>query len=182
MSVRVAKRPIKLPKGVSATINNSVTDKNIKIKGPKGEIAYTIPSEIDIAQNDDELQVQWPNLEKRTRELAGTTRANVNNIVIGVHEGFKKALVINGVGYRAQVSGDKLVLTLGFSHPVEYPIPNGITITAPQPTEVVVEGISKQQVGQIAAEIRAYRPPEPYKGKGIRYKGEIIVKKETKKK
>lgn len=183
MSTRVAKKPIELPKGVEASIvqqDNAV--KVIKVKGPKGELEYQLPEVINVAQNDNQLQVEWPNLEKKTRELAGTTRANVNNLVIGVSEGFKKELTIIGVGYRAQVSDNKLVLTLGFSHPVEHPIPAGITITTPQPTEVVIEGIDKQQVGQIAAEIRAYRPPEPYKGKGVRYKGEIIVKKETKKK
>lgn len=178
MSTRVAKKPIMLPKGVEATI----AAKHIKVKGPKGELEYILPPEINVAQNDGELQVQWPNLEKRTREQAGTTRANVNNLVIGVSEGFKKELQINGVGYRASVSGKNLVLTLGFSHPVEYPIPEGITITTPQQTEIVIEGIRKQQVGQVAAEIRAYRPPEPYKGKGVKYKDEIIVKKETKKK
>lgn len=182
MSTRVAKKPIKLPKEVTVTIVPHNMTKQLTVKGPKGEMTYLLPQTIDVAQNDDALQVSWPNLEKSTRELAGTTRANLNNIIIGVCSGFKKELLINGVGYRAQVSGNKLILTLGFSHPVEYLIPTNITITTPSPTEIVVEGINKQQVGQVSAEIRAYRPPEPYKGKGVRYKSEVIVKKETKKK
>jgi large subunit ribosomal protein L6 len=182
MSTRVAKKPIQLPQGVTVTMVPYNMTKQLTIKGPKGESTYVLPQVIDVAQNDNALDVIWPNLEKQTRELAGTTRANLNNLVIGVFQGFKKELLINGVGYRAQASANKLMLTLGFSHPVEYLIPEGITITTPQPTEIVVEGINKQQVGQVASEIRAYRPPEPYKGKGVRYKFEVIVKKETKKK
>ncbi len=182
MSTRIAKQPVKLPKEVSVTIFHQGTEKYIHIKGSLGELRYSLPKEIDVVQHDDELQVSWPNLQKHVRALAGTTRANINNLVIGVTAGFKKELLINGVGYRAQASGNKLSLTLGFSHPVEYEIPAGITITTPQPTNVVIQGIDKQKVGQVAADIRGYRPPEPYKGKGIRYKDEVIVKKETTKK
>ena len=182
MSTRVSKKPITIPKGVEAKVTKAKDgSKDVAVKGPKGTLNYTVPAIIGLAHNDDVLQVELPNMDKRTLELAGTTRANINNMVVGVSDGFKRELQLVGVGYRASVSGNKLVLTLGFSHPVEHPIPAGITITTPQPTEVVVEGIDKQLVGQVSAEIRAYRPPEPYKGKGVRYKGEHIIKKETKK-
>ena len=178
MGERVAKNPIELPNGVNVTISKT----GIDVKGPKGNLSFTIPDNISIAQNDNIINVTLLNEEQHTQELGGTTRAIVNNMVVGVSEGFEKKLVLVGVGYRAQIKGNVLDLTLGFSHPVTYAIPEGISIEIPIPTEIIIKGIDKQKVGQVAAEVRAFRPPEPYKGKGVRYADERISLKETKKK
>ena len=178
MASRVSKNPVALPQGVDVTI----AGQDITIKGGKGSLAWTIHPEVKVVQEDKQLQVVYANEAEPNDAIAGTTRALVNNMVIGVSEGFEKRLELRGVGYRAQVKGKVIELTLGFSHPVEHAIPEGIQIETPSQTEVVVKGIDKQAVGQVAAEIRAYRPPEPYKGKGVRYVGERVVMKEVKKK
>ncbi|MRH78558.1 50S ribosomal protein L6 [Spiribacter sp. C176] len=176
---RVAKAPVQIPKGVEVTLG---VEREIKVKGAKGELQHTIHEWVDVAQADGQLTFA-PNRERQdAMALAGTTRSLVNNMVVGVSEGFERRLQLVGVGYRAQAQGKKLSLALGFSHPVEHPVPEGITVETPSNTEVVVKGIDKQQVGQVAANIRAYRPPEPYKGKGVRYADERVIMKEAKKK
>ncbi|MBB72226.1 MAG: 50S ribosomal protein L6 [Legionellales bacterium] len=177
MASRIAKKPIELPKGVEFKLTGS----EINVKGPKGSLNHELPRSVSLAQNDNVLQVEPKNGGKEANMMAGTTRAIVNNMVVGVSDGFEKKLTLIGVGYRAQVKGKSLNLTLGFSHPVDHAIPEGITIECPSQTEIVVKGANKQQVGQVAAEIRAYRPPEPYKGKGVRYADEHVIRKETKK-
>lgn len=172
---RVANNPIKLPSGVDINISGS----ELKVKGPKGNLALNLHSSISLNENDGEYLVK-PDSDKYVA-MAGTFRALVNNMVTGVSEGFQKKLQLVGVGYRAQLQGNKLNLALGFSHPVEYNAPEGITIETPSQTEIIVSGCDKQKVGQVAAEIRAYRPPEPYKGKGVRYADERVVRKEAKK-
>ncbi len=178
MGDRVAKKPIELPSGIDVTISDAC----VSVKGPKGSLSFDIPANVSVAQNDKVINVALLNEEKQTQELAGTTRAMVNNMVVGVSQGFEKKLTLVGVGYRAQMKGSKLDLTLGFSHPVNYDVPEGISLEIPIPTEIIIKGIDKQKVGQVAAEIRAFRPPEPYKGKGVRYADEHISLKETKKK
>ena len=173
---RIAKFPIPIPSGV----NVSLDGETIRVKGGKGELTMTLHSEIALQIDNSEIRVSAKDNAKQA--IAGTTRSLVNNMVKGVTEGFQKNLTLVGVGYRAQAKGKVLNLTLGFSHPVEYRIPEGITIETPSQTEVVVKGISKQVVGQVASDIRAYRPPEPYKGKGVRYTDERVVRKEAKKK
>ncbi|RUM53213.1 MAG: 50S ribosomal protein L6, partial [Methylococcus sp.] len=173
---RIAKIPIPIPSGV----NVSLDGETIRVKGGKGELTMTLHSEIALQIDNSEIRVSAKDNAKQA--IAGTTRSLVNNMVKGVTEGFQKNLTLVGVGYRAQAKGKVLNLTLGFSHPVEYRIPEGITIETPSQTEVVVKGISKQVVGQVASDIRAYRPPEPYKGKGVRYTDERVVRKEAKKK
>lgn len=175
---RIAKYPISIPSGVEVTISGRA----VAVKGSKGELSYTLHDTVDLAQDDGKLAVSQLKNGSLAHAMAGTTRALVNNMVKGVSEGFEKRLTLIGVGYRAQVQGQTLNLTLGFSHPVNYPIPEGITIETPSQTEIVVRGIDKQKVGQVAAEIRAYRPPEPYKGKGVRYVDEEVIQKEAKKK
>ncbi len=175
---RVAKNPVQLPSGVEVKIDGQA----IKVKGAKGEITHEIHTSVDVKQADNVLTFAPRNGGKESSALAGTTRALLNNMVLGVTQGFEKKLTLVGVGYRAQVQGKVLNLSLGFSHPVEYQIPEGVTIETPSQTEVVVKGIDKQLVGQVAANIRAYRPPEPYKGKGVRYSDEQVVRKEAKKK
>ncbi len=172
---RVAKNPIKLPAGVDINISGS----ELKVKGPKGNLALNLHPSVSLTENDGEYLVK-PDSDK-SLAMAGTFRALVNNMVIGVSEGFQKKLQLVGVGYRAQLQGSKLNLQLGFSHPVEYNAPEGITIETPSQTEIIVSGCDKQKVGQVAAEIRSYRPPEPYKGKGVRYADERVVRKEAKK-
>lgn len=178
MSSRVARNPIAIPNNVEVTIN----DKSVNVKGPKGTIEYTIPMNVDVAVNDNRVEIQALNEERNTNALAGTVRATINNNIIGVSDGYEKKLLLKGVGYKAALKDKYLSLSLGFSHPVEYLIPEGITIEVPNQTEIVIKGNGKQQVGQVAAEIRRYRSPEPYKGKGIRYSDEVVVLKETKKK
>jgi len=175
---RIGKRPVPVPSGVTA----SVDGQTVKAKGPKGELAVILNDEVTVEMTDDGIQVGPRDKSKDARSKWGMSRTLISNIIVGVNEGFTKKLEIQGVGYRAQVQGNKLQLALGFSHDVNYPIPEGIKIECPKPTEVVVSGINKQQVGQVAAEIRRYRPPEPYKGKGVRYEGEYIFRKEGKKK
>jgi large subunit ribosomal protein L6 len=172
---RVAKNPIKLPAGVDINISGS----ELKVKGPKGNLTLNLHPNVSLAENDGEYLVK-PDSDKSVA-MAGTFRSLVNNMVIGVSEGFQKKLQLVGVGYRAQLQGSKLNLQLGFSHPVEYNAPEGITIETPSQTEIIVSGCDKQKVGQVAAEIRSYRPPEPYKGKGVRYADERVVRKEAKK-
>ncbi|RLK51269.1 LSU ribosomal protein L6P [Alkalispirillum mobile] len=175
---RVAKRPVKVPSGVEVKLDGQ----QLKVKGPKGELSWTVHDWVAVEQADGELRVQAQLDDRRAVALAGTTRALLNNMVTGVSTGFERKLELRGVGYRAQVQGANLNLTLGFSHPVAYEIPQGITIEAPSQTEIVVKGADKQQVGEVAAQIRAFRPPEPYKGKGVRYADERVVLKEAKKK
>ena len=176
---RVAKNPVDLPQGVTATVADGV----VSVKGPKGVLSYTLAPGVGVAQADKQLQVNTHGPEAgRLDAVAGSTRAHLANIVTGVSRGFERKLELVGVGYRAAVQGKALNLTLGFSHPVVYPVPEGITIETPSQTEVLIKGIDCQKVGQVAAEIRGYRPPEPYTGKGVRYSGEKISLKEGKKK
>ena len=175
---RIGKKPVELPSGVSA----SLSCQTIVVKGPKGELSFTATDDITVKILDGEVSVEPRGKSKRARQQWGMSRTMVSNLVTGVSTGFKKELEINGVGYRAQVSGNVLKLNLGLSHDVDFPIPQGVTITAPKQTEIVVEGIDSQLVGHVAANIRAWKKPEPYKGKGIKYKDEYIFRKEGKKK
>lgn len=175
---RIAKYPVVIPSGVDATISGQ----SIAIKGPKGQMSLAVHGDVTVAQEDNALRVTARNGSKQANALTGTMRALLNNMVIGVSRGFEKKLELVGVGYRAQSKGNVLNLTLGFSHPVDYTVPEGVTVETPSQTEILVKGADKQRVGQVAAEIRAYRPPEPYKGKGVRYADEQIVLKEAKKK
>jgi large subunit ribosomal protein L6 len=175
---RVAKKPVQIPKGVEISIDGN----QLKIKGPKGTLEWGVHDLVGVAQEDGELRFTPRKDKQDAIALTGTTRALISNMVLGVTQGFERKLELRGVGYRAAAQGKVLNLTLGFSHPVNHAIPDGITVETPTQTEVVVRGIDKQQVGQVAAEIRAYRPPEPYKGKGVRYAGERVVMKEAKKK
>ena len=170
---RIGKAPIELPKGVTITVEGET----VRVKGPKGELEQKIRPEIGIEVNDGEVVLSRSSEEKQHRAYHGLTRALVANMVEGVTTGFRKGLEIVGVGYRADKRGKNLVLTVGYSHEVTYPEPAGITLTTPSQTTIVVEGIDKQKVGQVAAELRAVRPPEPYKGKGIRYEGEQVRRK-----
>ena len=175
---RIGKKPVALPKGVTATVSG----KTVSVKGPKGELKVTLVAEVD-AKVDEHGVTITPNKDmERADAMWGMSRTLVNNLVTGVTAGFQTKLEIQGVGYRAAVKGKSLELQLGFSHNVDYPIPAGITITSEKPTQLTVAGIDKQLVGQVAAEIRAYRKPEPYKGKGVRYEGEYVRRKEGKKK
>jgi len=175
---RIAKNPIKLPTGVELKVDGST----VSVKGPKGQLSLSMNSAVTAELNDSIFTVSWDQGNKKATALAGTTRANVANMVQGVTQGFEKKLTLVGVGYRAQVKGKVLSLNLGFSHPVDYAMPEGITIEATSQTDIVVKGIDKQQVGAVSADIRAYRPPEPYKGKGVKYADEHIVRKDAKKK
>ncbi len=175
---RIANAPVSLPSGVDVTLSGQL----IKVKGSKGELEWNVHELVSVKQEEAELKVSANESSKQAIALAGTTRALVNNMVTGVSAGFEKKLSIIGVGYRAQAQGQTLNLTLGFSHPVNYAVPAGITVTTPSNTEIVVTGVDKQKVGQVAAEIRAYRPPEPYKGKGVRYTDEYVLRKQAKKK
>ncbi|MDO6683643.1 MULTISPECIES: 50S ribosomal protein L6 [unclassified Oceanobacter] len=175
---RVAKAPVQIPTGVEITL---AADK-ISVKGKQGSLELAIHTAVDIQQEENELKFAPKKNDKQSNALAGTFRALVNNMVTGVSVGFEKKLVLQGVGYRAKSSGKTLNLSLGFSHPVDYELPEGVTCETPSQTEVVIKGVDKQVVGQIAAEIRGYRPPEPYKGKGVRYADEIVRRKEAKKK
>jgi large subunit ribosomal protein L6 len=175
---RVAKMPIELPKGVDVDI----AGQRLSIKGPKGTFEYDVHNDVQISREDGSLQCAPRDGKAQHFAIAGTMRSIVNNMVVGVSQGFEKKLELVGVGYRAQAQGKSLNLTLGFSHPVDYPIPEGITVETPSQTEILVKGSDKQLVGQVAAEIRGFRPPEPYKGKGVRYADEHIIRKEAKKK
>jgi len=175
---RVANQPVTLPKGVEV----QVSGQKVTAKGPKGNSEMEVNSLVSVAMDDGALKVSSNDSEKKSVAMAGTMRALLNNLVTGVNEGFEKKLELRGVGYRAQAQGNKLNLTLGFSHPVVHDIPEGVKVETPSQTEVVVTGVSKQAVGQVAADIRSYRPPEPYKGKGVRYVDEYVLMKEAKKK
>ncbi|NEW85931.1 MULTISPECIES: 50S ribosomal protein L6 [Rhodopseudomonas] len=175
---RVGKKPVTVPSGVTATVEGQT----VKMKGPKGQLQFVVHDDVDVKFENGSVSVS-PRFEtNRARALYGTARAQIANLVEGVTKGFEKKLEITGVGYRAAMQGKKLQLALGYSHDVLYDIPEGITITVPKPTEINVAGIDSQKVGQVAAEIRDYRPPEPYKGKGVRYSDEFIFRKEGKKK
>lgn len=174
---RIANNPIELPKGVEVNISGST----VQVKGSKGQMAHDVHALVSVSQEENVLKFAAKANSKSARALAGTTRALVQNMVTGVSAGFEKKLTIIGVGYRAAVQNQKLNLTLGYSHPVDFDIPEGVTIETPSQTEIVVKGIDKQKVGQVAANIRAYRLPEPYKGKGVRYSDEYIIRKEAKK-
>lgn len=174
---RVANAPVEIPTGVDISINGQ----KIQIKGANGNFDYEVHETVGVEQEGNTVRVAAKG-GKETVAMAGTMRALINNMVVGVSKGFEKKLTLIGVGYRAKAAGKNLELTLGFSHPVSYAIPEGITIETPSATEVIVKGADKQKVGQIAAEIRAYRPPEPYKGKGVRYTDEYVIRKEAKKK
>jgi large subunit ribosomal protein L6 len=170
---RIGKKPVTIPSGVSVTVDGST----VKVKGPKGELSRTFEPSMKVRVENNEVLVERPNDDKRERALHGLTRALLANMVQGVTEGFKKTLEIVGVGYRAEKKGKNLVVSVGYSHPVNYPEPSGISLTTPAPTTIVIEGIDKQKVGQVAAELREFRRPEPYKGKGIRYQGEQVRRK-----
>jgi large subunit ribosomal protein L6 len=173
---RIGKKPVMLPAGVQVTIEGTT----VTVKGPKGELTNTFHKDMTISLADDSVVVERPSDSKFHKTFHGTTRSLINNMVVGVSEGFKKDLIIKGVGYRAQLQGKKLVLAAGYSHPVELEIPEGITVEVPKPVNVSVSGINKELVGEFAANIRAVRKPEPYLGKGIRYSDEQIRRKEGK--
>jgi large subunit ribosomal protein L6 len=175
---RIGKKPVPVPAGVTANVAGQL----VKIKGSKGELSFQVPDDVSVAFEDGSIAVQPRSQTKRARSLWGTSRARVANLVIGVTNGFEKKLEINGVGYKAAVNGKVLKLSLGYSHDIDYAIPEGVAIVTPKPTEIVITGIDKQVVGQTAAEIRDYRGPEPYKGKGVKYAGEFIFRKEGTKK
>lgn len=173
---RIGRKPIAIPAGVDVKIEDNL----VTVKGPKGTLSEQISKELSIEMKDGELEVKRPSDNKKHRSLHGLSRTLINNMVVGVTEGYSKKLEIIGVGYRAAKQGNKLVLSLGFSHPVEMEDPKGLEIEVPSQTEIIVKGINKQQVGNYAAKIRAWREPEPYKGKGIRYSGEYVRRKEGK--
>jgi len=175
---RIGKKPVSVPAGVTASLEGQT----VKAKGPKGELRFTVPELISVELKDGAVKVDPKDETKLARSQWGMSRTMVSNIFAGVTQGFVKRLEINGVGYKAAIAGKVVKLSLGYSHDVDYPIPEGITIVASKPTELVISGIDKQKVGQVAAEIREYRGPEPYKGKGVKYAGEFIFRKEGKKK
>jgi large subunit ribosomal protein L6 len=175
---RIAKQPVALPKGVEASQSSG----ELVVKGPKGELKLTVNPEVEITTEEGQLTFAARSGSRFARAMSGTTRSLVNNMVTGVSDGFERKLELVGVGYRAKAQGKKLNLTLGFSHPVDHEMPEGVTVETPSQTEIFVRGIDKQKVGQVAADIRSYRPPEPYKGKGVRYSDEHVVRKEAKKK
>jgi large subunit ribosomal protein L6 len=175
---RVGKKPVVIPAGVTATVDGQ----QVRMKGSKGELSFVVPDEVTVKMGEDGVKVDPRDQSKDARAKWGMSRAQIANIVEGVSKGFEKRLEISGVGYRAAVAGPVLKLSLGYSHDIDYAIPAGISVVTPRPTEIVVTGIDKQKVGQTAAEIREYRGPEPYKGKGVKYAGEFIFRKEGKKK
>ena len=173
---RIGKKPVELPSGVTATVSGQT----VEVKGPKGARSFTATDDVSITMEDNVIKIDPRGSSKRARQQWGMSRTQVQNLVVGVTDGFKKELEINGVGYRAQMQGNVLKLQLGLSHDVNFEVPAGVTVTAPKPTEIIVEGIDQQQVGEVAAKIREWRKPEPYKGKGIKYKDEYIFRKEGK--
>ncbi|MAQ86381.1 50S ribosomal protein L6 [Psychromarinibacter halotolerans] len=175
---RIGKKPVELPSGVEA----KVSGQTVEVKGPKGTRSFTATDDVNIAVEDNVVNVTPRGSSKRAKQQWGMSRTQVANLVTGVSQGFKKELEINGVGYRAQAQGNVLKLSLGLSHEVNFDVPEGVTVTTPKPTEIIVEGNDQQQVGEVAAKIREWRKPEPYKGKGIKYKDEYIFRKEGKKK
>ena len=175
---RIAKAPIAIPKGVDIKLEGN----NMTVKGSKGQLSFDFSHAIAVEVANDAISMVWNKDDKNATAQAGTARAIINNMVTGVSAGFERKLTLVGVGYRAQAKGDVLSLSLGFSHPVDFQVPAGITVETPSQTEIVIKGTDKQQIGQVAAKIRAYRPPEPYKGKGVRYTEEHVARKEAKKK
>jgi large subunit ribosomal protein L6 len=175
---RVAKNPILLPAGVEVTLAAN----EVSIKGPLGTLKQALSGDVSVVKSGEQLQCSSTNDSMQANAMSGTVRALIANMVVGVSKGFERKLTLVGVGYRAQAAGDTLNLTLGFSHPVAYKMPAGVTVATPTQTEILLKSSSKQQVGQVAAEIRAFRSPEPYKGKGVRYADEVVILKETKKK
>jgi large subunit ribosomal protein L6 len=175
---RIGKKPVAIPSGVTAKVDGQ----NVTVKGAKGELKFAVPDDVSVAAEGGSIKVEPRSHSKRARALWGTSRAMINNLVEGVSKGYEKKLEITGVGYKAAVAGKNLQLSLGYSHDVLYPIPAGVTIVTPKPTEITIAGVDKRQVGQVAAEIRDFRGPEPYKGKGVKYAGEFIFRKEGKKK
>ena len=175
---RIGKKPVPIPSGVTANVEGQT----VKVKGPKGQLQVVLPDDVMVKLDNGEVKVDPRNETKRARSMWGTSRTLVNNLVTGVTKGYEKKLEITGVGYRAALQGKNLQIALGYSHDVIFPIPEGIAITTPKPTEILIAGIDKQKVGQVAAEIRAFRPPEPYKGKGVKYRDETVRRKEGKKK
>jgi len=175
---RIAKAPVNIPSGVDVKLEGN----NLIVKGNNGQLSYDINTSVSLNITDNVIQVQWDREDKKATAQAGTARAIVSNMVIGASAGFEKRLALIGVGYRAQAKGNILNLALGFSHPVDFEVPEGVLVETPSQTEIVVKGSNKQLVGEVAAKIRAYRPPEPYKGKGVRYADEHVARKEAKKK
>ena len=175
---RIGRQPVAIPKGVQVTAQNG----SVKVKGPKGELAMALEPGVSVALSETEAVVKLERDDRNANAIYGLTRAMLANLVKGVGDGFSKSLEIQGTGYRVALDGKKLVLQLGYSHPVEYPVPDGVSIKVDTPTKLTVSGADKQQVGQVAAHIRGFRPPEPYKGKGVRYAGEQVRRKEGKKK
>ncbi len=175
---RIGKKPVPVPSGVTANVEGQT----VKLKGPKGALQFDVPGDVAVAMEKDAIKLDPRAETKRARAMWGMSRAVVNNLMAGVTKGFERRLEITGVGYRAAVQGKNLQISLGYSHDVTYAIPDGIAVATPRPTEIVITGIDKQKVGQVAAEIRAFRPPEPYKGKGVKYANEFIFRKEGKKK
>jgi large subunit ribosomal protein L6 len=175
---RIGKKPVAIPGGVTAAVNGQ----EVSVKGPKGELKHVLVDQIMAKTDKDGIEIAMREDTKEARAMWGMSRTLVANLVTGVTEGFTKKLEITGVGYRAAVQGQALQLQLGYSHDITYPLPDGIQAQCPKPTEILISGIDKQKVGQVAAEIRRFRPPEPYKGKGVRYAGEYILRKEGKKK
>ncbi len=175
---RMANNPVQLPKGVEAALRGG----EVSVKGGKGALQLALPVEVEVAQGEEGLRVSARRNSRRANAMVGTVHSLLRNMVTGVSEGYEKKLELRGVGYRARAQGSKLNLTLGYSHPIDYAVPEGIKVETPSQTEISVSGADKQKVGQVAAEIRAFRPPEPYKGKGIRYVGERVFSKEAKKK
>ena len=174
---RIAKNPVPVPAGVEITMDGNL----IKVAGSKNKMEFLIPASVSATHSDNIITVSWDEASSESTALAGTTRSLINNMIIGVTEGYTKTLILVGVGYRAKANGKKLELTLGFSHPVFYDLPDEVEVETPSQTEVVLKSHNKQMLGQVAAEIRAFRPPEPYKGKGVKYSDEIIRRKEAKK-
>jgi large subunit ribosomal protein L6 len=175
---RIGKKAVAVPTGITANVEGQT----VKVKGPKGALSVVLPDDVAVKLDGGQIKVDPRSDTKRARAQWGTSRTLVANLIAGVTKGFEQRLEINGVGYRAAVQGKNLQIALGYSHDVIYPIPEGITIATPRPVEIVITGIDRQKVGQVAAEIRDYRPPEPYKGKGIKYAGERVFRKEGKKK
>ena len=175
---RIGKRPVAVPSGITANIEGQT----VKIKGPKGQLSVVVPDDVSVKLDGAQIKIDPRSETKRARSQWGTSRTLIANLIAGVSKGFEQRLEINGVGYRAAVQGKNLQLALGYSHDVIFPIPEGITIATPRPVEIVISGSDRQKVGQVAAEIRDFRPPEPYKGKGIKYADERIFRKEGKKK
>lgn len=175
---RIAKMPVVIPSGVNVKLSTNT----LTVEGNNGQMSCLIKDGVNVKVNVGVVQIEWDFSVKKANAHAGTVRATLNNMIVGVSKGFDKKLALIGVGYRAQVNNGVLGLTLGFSHPVNYQIPDGISIETPSQTEIIIKGMDKQKVGQVASEIRAYRPPEPYKGKGVRYVDENVIRKEAKKK